>query len=93
MSDDVSHIYSNARRHVATGLTALIAISPIVPVVAWTVNARASDHDSECVDAVVFTTAGHTEATISRSCPGRIVPIETATRSSLTTIDIRNINP
>ncbi|CAB4579051.1 unannotated protein [freshwater metagenome] len=98
MSSHVSHIYSNARRHLATGLTALIVVSPIVPILAWSVNASESRRDSGCIDTVVFaspdaSTIGSGQARVSRTCPGRIVPISGPSRSGQTTIDIRNINP
>lgn len=86
-------MYTKARRHLAAGLTILITVSPIVPVIAWSVNASAGRHDSECVDTVVFTTTGHGGATTSRSCPGRVNTPTDVTEPSHTTIDIRNINP
>ena len=91
-------MYSHARRHLATALTALIVVSPIVPIVAWSVNATEARHESDCIDAVVFSstnvaTIRSGRARVSRTCPGRTVPIIEPSRSILTTIDIRNINP
>ena len=88
-----AHMYTTSRRHLAAGLTALITISPLVPVIAWSVSARAGERVSECIDTVVFTSVGRDEAVVSRSCPGRIAAPSDLVAPSLTTIDIRNINP
>ncbi|MEY3617939.1 MAG: hypothetical protein RL726_637, partial [Actinomycetota bacterium] len=44
VSVHVTHMYSNARHHLATALTALIVVSPMVPIVAWSVNAAEARH-------------------------------------------------
>jgi len=91
VTDDVPHIYSNARRHLLSSLTILIAVSPIVPVLAWSVSASEARRETDCVDTVVFSEARG--AVVSRACPGRLLAIEEPRPATATSIDIRNLTP
>ncbi len=91
VTDDVSHIYSDARRHLLSSLTILIAVSPIIPVLAWSVSASEARQETDCVDTVVFSEARR--AVVSRACPGRLLAIEEPRTATATSIDIRNLTP
>ena len=72
-------------RRFAGALTFAVALSPLVPVIVYSVNARGSSTSTECVAAVAFD-SGVVPASVTRVCPESNSPTET-------TIEIRNIGP
>lgn len=73
-------------RRLVGALTIAVTLSPLVPVVAYTVHAR-TPTDSSCVSVMAFD-SGARPASVSLRCP------ESSSASSpVSTIEIRNIGP
>jgi len=85
-------MYTKAAQHLATALTVIVALSPIAPVLAYSMDARGETRTSVCVDSLTLGSTTSAPASVSRVCPGEL-DVANESTAVQTTIEIRNINP